>query len=195
MCDTDGLGVRPLLWSGNWELLFGTSCSHMSVATPYLDLHTESIGRSDHILLLLTWLSWNTQGVTSLLACGAGVLGLELVGLGGPLGDLPSFTELFLYLPFPAPGANGGSELCMLLVSDACLLALPSFAMPGYSSPKNPASFLLNLPLMLFFEPVEETVVALAIEGRLSSPSPEKLMPPGGAYPGDTCPRFSLLSL
>jgi hypothetical protein len=37
-------------------------------------------------------------------------------------------------------------------------------------------------------------VVALAIDGRLSSPSPGKPIPPGGAHPGDTWPRLSLES-
>jgi hypothetical protein len=47
---------------------------------------------------------------------------------------------------------------------------------------------------MLPFDPWDEMVVALAIDGRLSSPSPGKLIPPVGAHPGDTWPRLSLES-
>lgn len=44
---------------------------------------------------------------------------------------------------------------------------------------------------MLPFEPCDDIVVALAIEGRLSSPSSGNPIPPGGAQPGETWPRFS----
>jgi len=44
-------------------------------------------------------------------------------------------------------------------------------------------------------EPEDEMVVAEAIDGRRSWPSPGKPMPYGGAKPGDIWPRFSLESL
>lgn len=60
--------------------------------------------------------------MTSLLGPGAaGVLGLELVGLGGPLLSIPSFMLLFLLRD--APGAKDGSTPPFKeLVSEFCLL-------------------------------------------------------------------------
>ena len=141
----------------------------------------------------LTCESWKIQGVTSLLAPAAGVRGLELPGLGRPLSRvMASLTELFLFRD-PPPGANAGRLPPWIeLASEFCLL--PSWPTgPAYSSPKNPCNFLRYLPLMLF-EPVDETVVALAIDGRRSS-SFGKRIPPGGAYPGEIWLRFSFESL
>lgn len=136
--------------------------------------------------------SWNTHGVTSLEGCGAGVRGLE-PGLGGPLRSIASFMELFLPLPAAPPGAKGGREpFCIELASEFCRLSFPT----GTSfSPKNPRSFFCIRSWTLAFEPVDETVVALAIDGLLSSPSVGKHMPLPGAKPGDIWLRFSLLSL
>lgn len=64
---------------------------------------------------------------------------------------------------------------CVELVSEFCRL-LSCIAFEG-SSPKKVWSFLCTLPAILALEPVDDTVVALAIEGRLSSPSITKLMP------------------
>lgn len=124
--------------------------------------------------------------MTSLLGA-AGVRGLELVGDGGPL--RMSFTELFLFRCGPVP--DGRVLPCIELVSDPCLLA--SFR-PVYSSPKKLLSLRCILALVLDLEPVDDTVVALAMDGRRSSPS-GKFIPLRGANPGDTCPRFSVESL
>jgi hypothetical protein len=101
-----------------------------------------------------------------------------------------SFKELFL-LRDEASEADCALLPCMELVSEFCLLGSLS---PVYSSPKKPCSFLWNFPPALDLEPVEETVVALAIDGRRSSPS-GKFMPLWGTKPGDIWPRFSLESL
>ena len=129
--------------------------------------------------------------MTSLLGP-AGVRGLELDGEGGPLRIEVSFMELFLFRCPPIPGAKVGMPLCMELDSEFCLLLSSS---PLYSSPKKPCSFLWNLPLTLDLEPEEDTVVALAMEGRRSSPSLVKLIPFCGAKPGDIWPRLSVESL
>ena len=137
-------------------------------------------------LPILTWGSWNTHGVTSLLGAGAGLLGRELPGLGALLSlNMASFMELFRFRE--PPGAKAGMPFCSELVSEFCLLY--PYRPDGsllMSSPKKPCSFFENLPPMLPFDPCDEMVVALAIEGRLSSPSPGKPIPPGGAHPGDT---------
>jgi hypothetical protein len=101
--------------------------------------------------------------------------------------------ELFLFRE--PPGANADPLFCSELVSEFCLLYpdLPECSF-GKSSPKKPCSFFENFPLMLPFDPCDDMVVALAIDGRLSSPSPGKPIPPGGAHPGDTWPRLSLES-
>ena len=141
----------------------------------------------------LTCVSWNTHGVTSsLLGPGPGVLGLELDGEGGPLRSEASFMELFLFRDPLAPGAKGGKLPCIELDSEFC--RLPSFCRSLYSSPKKLCSFFWNLPPILDLEPEEDTVLALAIDGRRSSPS-GKVMPLCGAKPGDTCPRLSVESL
>ena len=80
----------------------------------------------------------------------------------------------------------------MELDSEPCLLDSSS---PLYSSPKNPCSFLWNLPETLDLDPVEETVVALAMEGLRSSPSLGKFIPLCGEKPGEIWPRLSLESL
>lgn len=105
--------------------------------------------------------------------------GLELEGLGGPLLLMKaSFMELFLCLLLPPPGANGGrAPLFMELVSEFCLLLLWLGSKGTSFSPKKPCSFFCIRSLALCLEPVEDTVVALAIDGRLSSPSPGKPMP------------------
>lgn len=134
--------------------------------------------------------SWYTHGVTSLFGA-AGVRGRELEGEGGP--SCMSFTELLRFRELAAFGAYEGTlPPCNELVSDPVLLA--DFVKPVYSSPKKPCSFLWNFPPALDLEPVEETVVALAIEGRRSSPS-GNLIPLPGAKPGDICPRLSEESL
>ena len=131
--------------------------------------------------------------MTSLLGAGAGVLGLELDGLGGVERNTPSFTELFLLFWLPPPGAKAGRLPCdMELVSEFCPLVS---CKPVYSSPKKPPKFFRNLPLTLLFEPVDDAVVALATDGLRLSPSFGKAMPFGGAKPGDIWPRFSAESL
>jgi hypothetical protein len=143
------------------------------VATTHLGYHTAGSAYS--------------HGATSLFGA-VGVRGLELEGDGGPL-----LTELFLLRGSEELDAKGGRVLpCMELVSESCLLIC--FFKPVYSSPKNPCSFLWNLPLELDLEPVDDTVVALAIDGRRSSPSGNDIPLPG-AKPGDICPRFSEESL
>lgn len=144
--------------------------------------------------------SWNIHGVISLVgSTGAGVRGREFDGLGGPLLALRSGVELLRVLGPPSPGAKGGSEafpFCTKLASEFCLLS-GSWRTPGRvtSSPKKPCSFLRALPFPLALEPTDDIVVALAIEGLLSSPSPGKpIAPPPGMNPGDTWPRFSLES-
>jgi len=124
--------------------------------------------------------------VTSLLGCGPGVRGLEVdPGLGGPLRDMASFSELFLFLA-NAPGANAGSTPpCTELVSDGFLLLSFAASVP-YSSPKKPCSFLWNLPLKLDLDPEDETVVALAMEGLRSALSSGKAPPFGGTKPGES---------
>jgi hypothetical protein len=104
---------------------------------------------------------------------------------------MASFMELFLFreLPDPYPGNGFFREL----VSEFCLLY--PYLLDGSfatSSPKKPCSFFVNFPPMLPLDPCDDIVVALAIDGRLSSPSPGKPMPPRGAQPGDTWPRLSL---
>lgn len=131
--------------------------------------------------------------MTSLLGPGAvGVLGLELVGLGGLLGVALSLTELFLNLE-AAPIPLGTGPPCIELASESCLLSLSPF--PVNSSPKKPCSFFLYRPPKLDLDPCDETVVPLATEGLRSSCSCENVIPSGGAKPGDIWPRFSLESL
>lgn len=126
--------------------------------------------------------SWKAHGVTSLEGGGTGVRGLE-PGLGGLLCSIASFIELFLFLPETTPCPNGGKEpFCIELASE---FWRPSFP-PGTSfSPKKPLSFFCMRSCTLILEPVDETVVALAMDGRLSSPSMGKHMPLPGAKPGD----------
>lgn len=107
---------------------------------------------------------------------------------------MASFIELFLLREEPC--ANPGTAFFKELVSEFCLL-YPTYLPEGsfaISSPKNPWSFFWNLLPMLPFEPCEDIVVALAMEGRLSSPSSVNPIPPGNAHPGDTWPRFSVES-
>jgi len=152
-------------------------------------LHIEPSNRSrrqSSSLPILTCGSWNTHGVTSLLGAGAGLLGRELPGLGALLSlSMASFMELFRFRG--PPDAKADVPFCSELVSEFCLLYpyRPDGSL-SMSSPKKPCSFFENLPPMLPFDPWDEMVVALAIDGRLSSPSPGKPIPPVGAHPGDT---------
>jgi hypothetical protein len=69
---------------------------------------------------------------------------------------------------------------------------------PGNSSPKKPWSFLWNPRLMLDLDPELLTVVALATEGRRSSPGNpivSSLPLPGRGKPGESCATFSSESL
>lgn len=106
---------------------------------------------------------------------------------------MASFMELFRCRG--PPGAYADVLFCSELVSEFCLLYpyLPDESLDT-SSPKNPCNFLENLPPMLPFDPWDDMVVALAIDGRLSSGSPGNPIPVCGAYPGDTWPRLSLES-
>jgi hypothetical protein len=111
------------------------------------------------------------------------------VGLPAPLPlSMASFIELFLFRELLEPHPGGG--FFRELVSEFCLL-YPYRLLDGsfaISSPKKPWSFFENFPPMLPLDPCDDIVVALAIDGRLSSPSPGKPMPPGSAHPGDTWP-------
>lgn len=90
---------------------------------------------------------------------------------------MASFMELFRFRPFPPPGANGGKgPFCIELVSEFCLLLLVLSNGTSFS-PKKPCSFFCMRSLTLVLDPVDDTVVALAIEGLRSSPSVGKFMP------------------
>jgi hypothetical protein len=159
-------------------------------SAPFVEAHPCSV--AGILQVAHTSASWNTHGVTSLEACGAGVRGRE-PGLGGALRSIASFMELFLCRPEAPLSANGGREpFCIELAAEFWRL---SFPMGTSFSPKNPLSFLCMRSCTLALDPVDDTVVALAIDGLLSSPSAGKHMPLPGAKPGDIWPKFSLLSL
>ena len=100
--------------------------------------------------------SWYRKGTTSL--DGTGVRGLLGAGESFRPSAVDTFRELSLCFVYEF-------DLC----SFPCDLMLTS-SLPGYSSPKNPCSFLCRLALTtLPLDPLLLTVVKLASEGRLSS--------------------------